>query len=269
LTSTPLSEYDSVIRNNLVSLFESRRIAGNKKEYIAYVQDSARTFLHILICFKTMEKRGLISKVLEGLLDSRIYDQILPDFNSISPIAFTELVKKHNEAIVAMERKDNGEEDIEYYKFIFILSELSKEMAKEVPLLFKDYEHNLVHPDFSGLKEILFTINKIGNEEYFEDDFLGWIYQYWVDIKEDELKAAKESKDVSYADDVYFEILSNLEEEQSQFGEFYTPRWVVKYIVDNTLRSYFAENGRIETIKLLDIIMQKLIQFNYPKKCYV
>jgi len=252
LTSTPLSEYDSVIRNNLVSLFESRRIAGNKKEYIAYVQDSARTFLHILICFKTMEKRGLISKVLEGLLDSRIYDQILPDFNSISPIAFTELVKKHNEAIVAMERKDNGEEDIEYYKFIFILSELSKEMAKEVPLLFKDYEHNLVHPDFSGLKEILFTINKIGNEEYFEDDFLGWIYQYWVDIKEDELKAAKESKDVSYADDVYFEILSNLEEEQSQFGEFYTPRWVVKYIVDNTLRSYFAENGRIETIKLLD-----------------
>ncbi len=252
IINKPLSEYDSVIRNNLISLFESRRIAGNKKEYIAYVQDSARTFLHILICFKTMEKRGLISKVLEGLLDSRVYDQILPDFNSISPIAFTDLAQRYNEAIIAMEKKDNEEEDIEYYQFLFMLSELSKEMAREVPLLFKDYEHNLVHPDFSGVKEILFLINKIDNEEYFEDDFLGWIYQYWVDIKEDELREAKENKEVSYADNIFYEILSNLEEEQTQFGEYYTPRWVVKYIIDNTLRPYFKENRSIKTIKLLD-----------------
>lgn len=248
----PLSEYDTVIKNNLVSLFDANHITGSKKEYIAYIQDSARTFLHIIISFKTMEKRGLISKVLEGLLDGGVYDQILPDFNSISPIAFTDLTEKHRDTIIVMEQKDNEEEDIEYYKFIFMLSELSKEMAKEVPLLFKDYEHNLVHPDFDGLKEILFTINKIEDEEYFEDDFLGWIYQYWVDIKGGEIKSAKENKDVSYKDVIYYEILNNLEAEQIQFGEFYTPRWVVKYIIDNTLKAYFEENQKIETIKLLD-----------------
>lgn len=248
----PLSEYDTIIKNNLISLFAETHITGSKNQYIAYIQDSARTFLHILICFKTMEKRGLISKVLEGLLDGGIYDNILPDFSNIPPMAFTDLVDKHKDTIGQMEKKDNEEEDIEYYNFIFMLSELSKEMAKEVPLLFKDYEHNLVHPDFDGLKEILFTINKIENEEYFEDDFLGWIYQYWVDIKGDEIKSAIENKDVSYADLVYFEILKNLEEEQTQFGEFYTPRWVVKYIVDNTLKPYFEENKKIETIKLLD-----------------
>ncbi|WPC40063.1 Eco57I restriction-modification methylase domain-containing protein [Clostridium sp. JS66] len=248
----PLSEYDTVIKNNLVSLFDGKNIAGNKKEYIAYIQDSARTFLHILICFKTMEKRGLISKVLEGLLDGGAYDQILPDFNSVSPIAFTDLAEKYRDSIALMEQKDNEEEDTEYYNFIFMFSELSKEMAKEVPLLFKDYEHNLVHPDFDGLKEILFTINKIEDEEYFEDDFLGWIYQYWVDVKAEETKSAKKNKDISYKDGVYNEILTNLEEEQAQFGEFYTPRWVVKYIVDNTLKPYFEENKKIETIKLLD-----------------
>ncbi len=248
----PLSEYDTVIKNNLVSLFDGKNIAGNKKEYIAYIQDSARTFLHILICFKTMEKRGLISKVLEGLLDGGAYDQILPDFNSVSPIAFTDLAEKYKDSIALMEQKDNEEEDTEYYNFIFMFSELSKEMAKEVPLLFKDYEHNLVHPDFDGLKEIIFTINKIEDEEYFEDDFLGWIYQYWVDIKDEETKSAKKNKDISYKDGVYNEILTNLEEEQAQFGEFYTPRWVVKYIVDNTLKPYFEENKKIETIKLLD-----------------
>ena len=146
-----------------------------------------------------------------------------------------------------------------------MLSALTKEMAKEVPLLFKDYEHNLVHPDFEGLKEILFNVNKIDENEYSEDDFLGWIYQYWVDIKDDELKTAKGEKDISYANSIFYEILNNLEEEQTQFGEFYTPRWVVKYIVDNTLKPYFEDNKKIETIKLLERIIQRLIQFNEPQ----
>ena len=252
VANKPLSEYHSMIKNNLVNLFEGKQISGNKKEYIAYIQDSARTFLHIIICFKTMEKRGLISNVIERLLKGNIYDAILPDFNNVSPIAFTDLSNMYKDEISKMEEKDNFEEDREYYNFIFMLFVLSKEMSNEVPLLFRDYEHNLVQPDFDGLKEILFNINKIEAGEYFEDDFLGWIYQYWVDIKDDELKVAKEDKEVSYANLIYCEILKNLEEEQTQYGEFYTPRWVVKYIVDNALKPYYEENKKIETIKLLD-----------------
>lgn len=252
IVNKPISEYDQIIKNNLVNILKENNISGNKKEFIAYIQDSARTFMHILICFKTMEKRGLMSKVLERILNGRIYDQIIPDFNSVFPIAFTDFAEAYHEAAAALEQKDNEEEDIDYYNFIFMLSELCKEMSKEVPLLFKDYEHNLVQPDFEGLKEILFNINKIEGEEYFQDDFLGWIYQYWVDIKDDEIKSSKEDKDISYRNSVYYEILNNLEQEQTQFGEFYTPRWVVKYIVDNTLKPYFEENKKIENIKLLD-----------------
>ncbi len=68
ITNKPLSEYDSVIKNNLVSLFKGKNIEGNKKEYIAYIQDSARTFLHILICFKTMEQRGIMGNVVGRLM---------------------------------------------------------------------------------------------------------------------------------------------------------------------------------------------------------
>lgn len=251
-SNKPLSEYNITVRNNLVNIFEGKEITGDKDKYIEYIQDSARTFLHILISFKTMEKRGLISKVLEGLLEDEVYDDIIPSFSSISPMAFKDLSDKNVEIIGKMKNKDNDEEDTEYYNFIFMLSELSKEMAKEVPLLFKDYEYNLVHPDFDGIKEIMFNINNIADEEYFEDDFLGWIYQYWVDVKDNEIKLAKGNKTISYADNIYYQILNNLEVEQTQFGEFYTPRWVVKYIVDNTLKPYFEENKKIETIKLLD-----------------
>ena len=248
----PLSEFDNVIKSNLVSLFKGKNIEGNKKEYISYIQDSARTFLHILICFKTMEQRGIMGTVIGRLMNDNIYDAVIPDFINVPPMAFSDLSEKFGTEISVMEKKDNSEEDREYYNFIYMLSALTKEMAKEVPLLFKDYEYNLVHPDFEGLKEILFNINKIDENEYSEDDFLGWIYQYWVDIKADELKFAKGEKDVSYANTIFYEILNNLEEEQTQFGEFYTPRWVVKYIVDNTLKPYFEDNKKIETIKLLD-----------------
>ena len=252
ITNKPLSEYDNTIKNNLVSLFKGKNIEGNKKEYIGYIQDSARTFLHILICFKTMEQRGIMGNVIGRLMNDHIYDNIIPDFNSIHPLAYIDLCKKCEDEIIRIEKKDNSEEDREYYGFIFMLSALAKEMAKEVPLLFKDYEHNLVHPDFEGLKEILYTINKIESNEYDEDDFLGWIYQYWVDVKPDEIKKAESDAEISYGNMIFLDILKNLEEEQTRFGEFYTPRWVVKHIVDKAISKYYEENGKVDKIKLLD-----------------
>ena len=125
-------------------------------------------------------------------------------------------------------------------------------MAEAVPLLFKDLEHTLIYPDFVTIKEIFNILSNIPQEEYLKDDFLGWVYQYWVDVKDSEIKTADKDKKIGFSELVYASILKRLEEEQTQFGEFYTPKWVVKYIVDNTLKPYWEENKKIEDIKLLD-----------------
>lgn len=248
----PMSNQDLLIRNNLVSLFESQKITGNQKEFIKYIQDCARTFMHILICFKTMEKRKLMRKLLGEILPNNVYNEVLPDFKNVHPYAFMDISDKYEEYIDNLGRKDNFKEDTDYYRFILVLELLSKEMAKEVPLLFKDFEHTIVYPDFESIKELMVILNNLEDEQFYEDDFLGWIYQYWVDVKADEIKAAKENEDISYKDKIYFLIISELEEEQTQFGEFYTPRWVVKYIVDNTIKKYWEENKNVDEIKLLD-----------------
>ncbi|WP_027626237.1 Eco57I restriction-modification methylase domain-containing protein [Clostridium lundense] len=248
----PMSNQDMLMKNNLVSLFESKNISGNQKEFIKYIQDCARTFLHILICFKTMEKRQLMGKLLKEIIANNIYNEVLPDFKNVDPYAFMDIVDKYEDEIDDLERKDNYKEDTEYYKFILVLQVLSKEMAKEVPLLFKDFEHTILYPDFESIKAIINILSSIKDEEFYEDDFLGWIYQYWVDVKADEIKIAKNNEDISYKDKIYSLIINELEEEQTQFGEFYTPRWVVKYIVDNTLKPYWEENKNIDNIKLLD-----------------
>lgn len=248
----PLSEYDETIRDNLIALFEAKQINSQEK-YVDYIHNTSRTFMHILICFKLMEKRGIMGPLLERVIETDIYNEIIPDFSNVNPMAFDEFVSKYENEIMALKSQDNNEEDDEYYQFIYLMKVLTREMAQEVPLLFGEYEYNLIQLDYDDLRQILSAISSIDNGEYRENDFLGWIYQYWVDVFEKEVKEAKKEREISCSNLVFYKVLNGLEEEQSSYGEYYTPRWVVKYIIDSSFQLY-DKNGKkdIEEIKLLD-----------------
>ena len=137
----PLSEYDEQIRTSVIAYFEVEKII-NKEKYISYVHDTARTFMHILICFKLMEERGIMSSLLSKVIYTDIYNEIIPDFTSVNPIAFDEFVNIYQEKIDELMQKDDCEEDDEYYQFTYLLDLLATEMALEMPLLFRDYEQD-------------------------------------------------------------------------------------------------------------------------------
>ena len=107
-TSKPLSEHDEIIKNSLEALFEAREIY-NTERYIEFIHNTSRTFLHILICFKLMEKRGIMNSLLNKVIGTEIYSEILPDFNSINSIAYDEFTEKYNEKIDELSRSDNLE----------------------------------------------------------------------------------------------------------------------------------------------------------------
>lgn len=248
----PLSSYDKRIRNSLLVLFEAEGIITQEK-FVEYVHNTSRTFMHILICFKLMEKRRIMSSLIENVIETDIYNEIIPDFVSINPLAYDEFIKKYDEEITRLSLEDNEEEEIEYYQCLCMLKILAKKMSLEVPLIFKDYEMILIQPDYDDLKEIFRLISTISDDEYVEDDFLGWIYQYWVDTDESELKTAKDNLNSSMAEKILYLILKDLNEEQTEFGEFYTPRGVVKKIVDDSVELYRKSNvGAVENVKLLD-----------------
>lgn len=251
-TSKPLSEYDENIKNNIEALFKAKNI-NNTERYVEFIHNSSRTFSHILICFKLMEKRGIMKSLLEKVIGTDIYSEIIPDFISVNSIAYDDFAEQYHEEIEELCEVDNNEEDIEYYQFLRLIEILASEMAEDVPLLFKEYEFNLVKPDFDDLKEIMRIISKIPNDEYSEDDFLGWIYQYWVDTNESEIEEGEKDRYISYANEVYYQVLTVLDAEQTEFGEFYTPRWVVKNVVDNTISSFRERNNKdVENIRVLD-----------------
>lgn len=249
----PLSEYDETIRDNLVALFEAKEI-NTQEKYVDYIHNTSRTFMHILICFKLMEKRGIMGSLLERVIGTDIYNEIIPDFVSVNPMAFDEFVTKNESEIQKLSMKDNNEEEEEYYQFIYLMNVMTHKMAQEVPLLFKEYEFNLIQPSFDDLKIILQKISAIELDEYQADDFLGWIYQYWVDTDEAEKNKAKEERNISFGNKALFLVLDQLAAEQTEYGEFYTPREVVQKIVDKSIEEYRGSHQKqIEEIKLIDI----------------
>jgi len=112
------------------------------------------------------------------------------------------------------------------------LDEIEKENNTLKGVLFKIYNS----PDMRNvnLGEIidLFTNIKVGTKEASEKDLLGRIYEYFLG---------------QFA-----------EKDGQKGGEFYTPDSIVKTMVE-IIEPY---QGRV-----YDIILQRLIQFNYPK-CY-
>jgi hypothetical protein len=105
------------------------------------------------------------------------------------------------------------------------------ELGDELPLYSKSYPYALM-PDTISLNEIIDAFNgvekdaQIGTDIWQSDDILGWLYESYNNTKKAIFKESKEKTE--------FDMVSL----QSQV---YTPRWVVKFLVENSLGKLYLE----------------------------
>lgn len=106
-------------------------------------------------------------------------------------------------------------------------------VATDVGVLF-DFqdEYSLLPPEPAALKTLLAELTgEVTKEDWGSDDILGWVYQYYnVPANEAYKKRRKLRKYRMTADDM---IVAN---------QFYTPHWVVRVLVDNTLGRLWWES---------------------------
>lgn len=99
-----------------------------------------------------------------------------------------------------------------------------RSITSEIAILFDpDHEYASVWPTYGCLTKVIGMINDdLPPEAYQAQDFLGWVYQFF---NRDEKKRVRDENKgtprTSY--------------ELSVINQFYTPSWVVKALVDNTL----------------------------------
>lgn len=105
------------------------------------------------------------------------------------------------------------------------------ELGETLPLYSKAYPYALL-PDAISLNEIIDAFNavekdsQVGSDIWQSDDVLGWMYESYNNVKK---KAHKDSGDKTEYNKVSLQ------------SQVYTPRWVVQFLVENSLGKLYLE----------------------------
>lgn len=105
------------------------------------------------------------------------------------------------------------------------------ELGETLPLYSKVYPYALL-PDAISLNEIIDAFNavekdsQVGSDIWQSDDVLGWMYESYNNVKK---KAHKDSGDKTEYNKVSLQ------------SQVYTPRWVVQFLVENSLGKLYLE----------------------------
>lgn len=105
------------------------------------------------------------------------------------------------------------------------------ELGETLPLYSKAYPYALL-PDAISLNEIIDAFNavekdtQVGSDIWQSDDVLGWMYESYNNVKK---KVHKDSGDKTEYNKVSLQ------------SQVYTPRWVVQFLVENSLGKLYLE----------------------------
>jgi hypothetical protein len=212
-----LSEEDRAYRQDLLDHFEHIKALGYKaKDALAQlIREVAFTHLNRFCAYRMMESRGLIRESVSKGLKSQGFLFYLAD---------------HEED----ERRYNtGQQDLAYRHF---LNWLGGTLSEEIGVLFAPTDPaNRLYPPQRVIDEVLGLLNDPELAGIWsEDEAIGWVYQYFTP-KELRDQARKESQAPRNSYELAFR------------NQFFTPRYVVEFLTDNTLGRIWYEMRRGDT----------------------
>lgn len=131
-----------------------------------------------------------------------------------------------------VELKDNNE------KFKYILLLVCKKLGRVITQVFDgvtDYIDILI-PDnlLNDMGFITKIINEIPENNYNQVEIIGWLYQYYI----------SEKKEL-----IFEKLRKNIKIDQNSIPaatQIFTPEWIVKYMVENSLCSYIESNNQYD-----------------------
>jgi len=201
-------EADRQIWRRIVTVVRQRMQEGRSLQEASqdYVRESAFTFLNRLVGLKCLEVRGIID---ETITTRDIYGG---------------RSKAHRDYREAHPRQARAADDALPACLEAAWRHVNEEM---IGYLFDpDDDHSLVWPRYAVLKRCIARINELDEAAWAEDEIIGWIYQFY---NAEEKVAVRDRGKPQTPHDV------------AVINQFFTPRWIVKFLVDNTLGRLWLE----------------------------
>lgn len=212
-----LASEDQVYREQIVVHLQHIESFGQKSKDAVnqLIREAAFTHLNRLCAYKMMTARELINDPIGKGLKSRGFMFYLADHS--------------NEEILYR----SAQEEVAYRHY---LDSLNEDLSGQIGVLFaKEDLASRLYPPYRVLSKVLDLINSDELEDIWsEDETIGWVYQYFTP-KELRDTARKESAAPRNSYELAFR------------NQFYTPRYVVEFLVDNTLGRLWYEMLKGET----------------------
>jgi len=206
-------------RQKLEKYLEDEEKAGQKRAKATekLAKEVAFTHLNRLVAFKMMEGRKLIRGTIDRHHSSNGFIFYLADH--------PEEMARYESGSLPQNALGEGPRDVAYRHFLLAQS---AEMAEEIRVLFDpDNLVSRLFPRPRALKDLIDMLNDPTLKDAWAPDneeTIGWIYQYFT---EEEKKAV--------FDRLYKKKQKIRPEDIPAATQLFTPRWIVKYLVQNTL----------------------------------
>src|ERR1700680_1053372 len=212
---------DALTRRRLEALLRRETLAeGSARRGFATVHhELAYTLFNRLVGLKAMEARALLC------LPSPSDPEGSPEQTEVlTPISGQTLSRYVRDVRATGGSRYKYDEDADEALLRDALTASFRFITREIAVLFDpEHEYASLWPTHATLVEVIRSINEdLPVEAYQAQDFVGWVYQFFRQHENDELRAEnKGTPRTSY--------------ELGVMNQFYTPGWVVKALVDNTL----------------------------------
>ena len=240
------SEKEVNQRKKLIEVLESRRNNKEndkenfKKIFNEFVEEIAYTWFNRIIAIRFMEVNGYTPDGIRILSSDRENDR---EPQIIREVFDTDLKFSNDEKNNVYKLKEENKIE-ELFKFLFIkkcnkLNEILPELFEEaedysellLPISIND-EEGILRKLVDEVPEDSFNVEKEGQIEV-----IGWLYQYYNEEKKKEVdKKTKKGKKVEQ-DDIPAKT------------QLFTPKWIVKYMVENSLGNLWLEGHPNENLE--------------------
>jgi len=204
-------------RKRLEKFLKDEEQAGLKKPEAVdkLVKEAAFTHLNRLVAFKMLESRKLIRGTVDRYQESNAFKFYLAEHGAD--------YKLYEQGSLPQNDVSEGPRDVAYRHFLLCQCD---QLSKEIKVLF-DPENlpSRLFPRPRALKDLLGMLNDSTLEEaWSREETIGWIYQYFNE---------EEKKEVFNR--LYKKKQKIRPEDIPAATQLFTPRWIVKFLVQNTL----------------------------------
>lgn len=205
----------------------------DQQSFIDVTEEAAYTWFNRLMAIKILEKKGFDSPVLEYTNGSKT-----PAILQQATRGLYKLKKKADQDLLNDFFRDNDDDNA----FSLLITDYCNQhlLLKNVFGKINDYTELLSPNNLltnNGILDWFNNSNLIEDDEYKEGELIGWLYQFYISDRKDEVFAGFKQNKKARAEDI------------PAATQIFTPKWIVKYMVENTIGKIYLDFEPNSSIK--------------------